>query len=233
MRSSQRGRPVSWGMIALVLFLGALTALISAYVEIRYSFNLPRLAQQDPSFVDRFGIWLQFINNFSASAIEELAKYLVAVICLAESRHVRKLSDMVVFMIFIGLGFSLVEDAIFFLDPQTDAPYRLLSFYVHSGTSAIMGYSLGRFKFHLTGYGELFRAVLGAMALHFAYNAAASLQDPPYAFYLTVMITIYISLQIFILFRRAISEEYVLEVRAKPASPTSRLLNLTKEKSPA
>jgi RsiW-degrading membrane proteinase PrsW (M82 family) len=160
--------------------------------------------------------------------IEELAKYTVAVFTVINTKHFHKMSDAITYMILIGLGFSLVEDAIFFLNPATDAPYRLLSFYVHSGTSAIIGYSLGRFKFGQAGYGELFRAVCGAILLHFGYNLATSLSGSETAFWLTVAITIYISLQIFILFRRAQVEEYEIERQDTLGGVVpSKLLNLT------
>jgi RsiW-degrading membrane proteinase PrsW (M82 family) len=230
LRAALRGTKQPWGFLLRILGYGALTAIICAVIEVRYSVSAAVVAREAPQLVGRWGAWLEVANNFSASLTEELAKYLVAVLTLLNTRHLRKISDAVLYLILIGLGFSLVEDAIFLINPNTDAPFRLLSFYVHSGTSAIIGYSFGRFRFKLAGYGELGRAVLAAVLLHFGYNLATSVRDPNASFWLTILITFFISLQVFILFRKAIIDEYNME--RKVETPGQRLLNLRK-KNPA
>ena len=219
----------SWRFFANLLVWGGVAAVIAAYVELTYSFNIPEIQAKSPALVVHYGTWYEMINNASASLIEELAKYTVAVFTILNSRQVRKLSDAIVYLILIGLGFSLIEDIIFLLNPDTVAPYRLLSFYVHSGTSAVIGYSLGRYMSGVARYPELLIAILGAIGLHFAYNLSTTLQDGHYSFYLTIAITVYISLQIFILFRKAIEEEYRLGHRFRAAT-TQKLLNLTPSK---
>lgn len=213
MRSSVRGPAAPWGFIALILAWGAVTALISAYVEIRYSFNLEKLTTEFPELVANNGHWLKLLNNVAASMIEEFAKYMIGVFTVINTRHIHKLSDTIIYLIIIGLGFSLIEDMFFLIHPDTVAPYRLMSFYIHSGTSAIMGYSLGRFKFGLASYRELIGSVVAAICLHFSYNFMTSLESP-LAFWLAVLLTVYISLQIFILFRRTVAEEERVELRA-------------------
>jgi RsiW-degrading membrane proteinase PrsW (M82 family) len=225
-RTGSRGQQEPWKFFLKIIIYGGITALISAFVEIKYSFNIPVLTKEAPQLVAKYGQWYAIINNISASLIEELAKYMVAVFCIIDTRHFHKMSDAIIYMILIGLGFSLVEDALYFLNPQTDAPYRLLSFFMHSGTSAIVGYSLGRFKFGLASYRELAVAIFGAVTLHFAYNLSTSLNDFPTSFYLTILICIYITLQIFILFHKAVLEEYQLEHNTNKNTPASRLLNL-------
>lgn len=215
MRSSSRDPKVPWKFILQILLWGAVTALVAAYVEIRYSFNLHELAQTHPSLVEQHGPWLEILNVSAVALIEELAKYMIGVFTVINTRHVHKLSDTIIYMVIIGLGFSLVEDIFFLLNPDTIAPYRLISFYVHSGTSAIIGYSLGRFKFGLASYRELAGAVVAAVGLHFAYNLTTNLSDTRLAFDLAVALTIFISLQIFILLRKTLVEEYELEQRAR------------------
>lgn len=227
MRGSQRNQIEPWSFVFKVLGFGAITAIISAFVEIKYSFNINELQEIHPELVERFGTWYELINSISASLIEELAKYTVAVFCVINTRHYHKMSDAIVYLVFIGLGFSLVEDAIFFLNPETNAPYRLISFYMHSGTSAIIGYSFGRYKFGMAKYPELIRAILGAVGLHFVYNSATTLNIQPASFYLTLAVTFYITLQVFILFRKALTEEYNLDRQLQPQHP-HRLLNLKK-----
>jgi RsiW-degrading membrane proteinase PrsW (M82 family) len=227
MRSSVRGTPISWRMISAVLLFGALAALISAFVTLRYSFNIPTLQQQLPDLVDKYKGLMILFNTVGASLVEELAKYTVAVFLLITPRQQnQKLSDTIIYMILIGLGFSLIEDWLYLLNPDTAAPYRLLSFYLHSGTCAIMGYSLGRFRFGLTGYREVFRSVCAAVLLHATYNLTTQLNNQQLALYLTFAITIFISLQIFILFRKTLEEEYRLENRRAPKPIPTKLLNL-------
>lgn len=214
MRSESRGTPVGWGLIIKVLAAGALVALISAFVTIRYT-----LSDSSPLNL--------ILNTGSASLIEELAKYMVGVFILINNQQVKRLSDVIVCMIIAGLGFSLVEDLLYIFGTDAIASYRLLSFYLHSGTSAIVGYSLGRFHFGLTGYRELARALGGAVALHATYNLATRLNNGSMAMYLTLAITLLISLQIFILFRKTIAEQTVIEIRNKPKpKPNVVLLNL-------
>ena len=229
MRSSVRGEAVSWRMIAKVLLFGALAALISAFVTIRYSFNIDVLQVQAPLLVDKYKGLMVFLNTLSAAMVEELAKYAIGVFLLitpTTQKH-QRLSDTIVFMIMVGLGFSLIEDFLFLLNPVTVAPYRLLSFYLHSGTSAIIGYSLGRFRYGLTGYKEVLRAVCAAILLHAAYNLTTELDNQPLAIYLTFALTIFISLQIFILFRRTIVEQFTIEQKMTTTKQTPiKLLNL-------
>ena len=215
MRSSQRGQREPWSFIFKILAFGALTAVISAFVELKYSFSVTALQQHSPALVAKYGNWYDFINNMSSSLIEELGKYMIGVFSLLSTKHVHKMSDTIVYLIIIGLGFSLVEDAIFLLNTDTAPILRLMSFYLHSGTSAIIGYSLGRFKFGLAGYRELVYAVFGAIGLHFAFNLTTNLGNSPLALYLAFFISMYITLQIFILFRRTLVEEYGLELRAR------------------
>jgi len=227
MRSTAKG-PASWKFIAQILIWGAVTSLIAAYVEIRYAFRIDELKQTLPDLANQHGIALEMTNNIAISAIEELGKYMVGVFTVINTRHVHKLSDTIIYMIIIGLGFSLVEDIFFLLNPETIAPYRLLSFYVHSGTSAIIGYSLGRFKFGLASYRELLGAVVAAIGLHFAYNLTTTLDNTNWGFLLAVAITLFISLQIFILLHKTLLEQYQLELRARRLSTTrTKLLHLT------
>lgn len=227
MRSTSREPVVPWKFIVQILCWGAVTALVAAYIEIRYSFDLVKLGQSHPELVNQHGPWLELINVAAIALIEELGKYMIGVFTVINTKHVHKLSDTIMYMIIIGLGFSLVEDVFFLLNPDTIAPYRLISFYVHSGTSAIIGYSLGRFKFGLASYRELMGAVIGAVGLHFAYNLTTNLSNTRLAFDLAVALTIFISLQIFILLRKTLIEEYDLEYRARRLKRAhTRLLNL-------
>ena len=224
MRNSQRGEREPWSFILKILAFGALTAILSAVVQLKYSFQLPALNQTHPALVANYGSWLEVLNNFSASLIEELGKYMLGVFSLLSTRHNHKMSDTILYLIIIGLGFALVEDAIFLANPNTVPIIRLMSFYLHSGTSAIIGYSLGRYKFGLAGYKELVIAVFSAVGLHFAFNLTTMLDNPTAALALAFALAFFISLQIFILFRKTLVEEYGIELRAQRLHHT-HLLN--------
>jgi RsiW-degrading membrane proteinase PrsW (M82 family) len=226
MRSETRGVPISWKYIFKILTAGAGVALISALVVIRYSFNIEALQETNPSIVDQYKGWMIFLNVIGAASVEELAKYTVGVFFLVSSRRVHRLTDVILAMIVAGLGFSLIEDILYLLSTDAVPAYRLLSFYLHSGTSAIMGYALGRFHFGLTGYRELMRALLAAIGLHAAYNLALNLEGTTLPLYIAFAITLFISLQIFILFRKSLEEEYVLDQRKRKKPKAVKLLNL-------
>jgi RsiW-degrading membrane proteinase PrsW (M82 family) len=230
MRRTLRGQKETWRFFATILGYGAITALISAFVELHYSFDLRKLQLQSPQLLTHFGGSYETINIFSASTIEELAKYVAAVLAITNARHFYRLSSAIVYLILIGLGFSLMEDAIFFLNPATLAPYRLLSFFVHSGTSAVIGYYLGRFRFGQAKYWQLALAVLGAIVLHFSFNIATTLSDHFISFYITLAITVFISSRIIILFRRTVEEEYALERQIFQPDSTGVLLNVNQTK---
>lgn len=214
MRSAAREPNEPWSFVMKILGGGALAAVISALVTVKYSFNLPELQQTNPTLVAEYGPWLQVMNHLAASMIEELGKYMIGVFMLLSTRHVHRMSDTIIYLIVIGLGFSLVEDAFFLLDPASSPLLRLMSFYLHSGTSAIIGYSMGRYKFGLAGSKELLLSVLAAITLHFGFNLTTELYGDA-ALYIAFGISVFITLQIFILFRRTLIEEYGLELRAK------------------
>jgi RsiW-degrading membrane proteinase PrsW (M82 family) len=214
MRSSVRGPREPWTFLLKILAGGALAAVISAIVTLKYSFNLTELVKTNPDLVNSYGIWLKMINYFSAASVEELGKYMIGVFALLSTRHTHKMSDTIIYLIIIGLGFTLVEDALFLVDPVSSPLLRLMSFYLHSGTSAIIGYSLGRYKFGLASYREVLLAVLAAITLHFGFNLTTELYGES-ALYIAFGISVFITLQIFILFRRTLIEEHGLELRAR------------------
>jgi len=231
MRSSLRGHTEPFRFMLPLFGYGAIAAAISAYVEIRYSFRLDQLAISHPALVANYGAWLQVLNSGSASLIEELAKYLVALIAILNAGHFQRLSTAITYLVIIGLGFSLIEDLIFLLNPETVPGYRLLSFFVHSGTSAIIGYSLGRFRFGLSRYRDLLLAITGAIGLHFAYNLAVSVPDYRTSLYATLALTFFISSRIFVLFHRTVQEEFRLEEQMFTPEEGTHLLHLGKGKA--
>ena len=210
LRTTSRKPPPTLLLIELAGW-GAATAVLTAVIELHFA--LPR-----------FSLGAQLINISTASIIEELAKYSVAVFLLLPSREIHRLSDATLFLILIGLGFALAEDAVFLADPSTIAPYRLLSFFLHSGTSAIIGIHLGKYLLKLEGAGRLVLGVMSAIFLHFLYDAS-TLVDGHSGFILTGLVSLLISLQVFLLFRRSVEEEFMHE-RSKRPKRKIRLINL-------
>ena len=228
MRNESGRTPLPWRVIFSVLGAGAFVAVISAFVTLKYSFDIPSLELQFPQVVDHRESLFLFLNILGAALVEELAKYTVGSFLLLSNRSIKRMSDLIACMVITGLGFALIEDILYLVTQVDVGPYRLLSFYLHAGTSAIMGYSLARFHFGLTGYRELFRAVGAAILLHLGYNLATQLDEPRISLVLSFGITMLITLQIFILYRRTLAEEYALERKLHPQkrAVNTTLLNL-------
>lgn len=231
LRGAHQDKPLPWTFLLKLFCYGGIVALVCAFITMRYSFDLTALEQSRPALVEKFRPLMVLLNTFSGALIEELGKYAVAVFILITTPFLRRLSDTLFCLIIIGLGFTIVEDLAYLAQMGTDAPYRLLSFYLHSGTSAVIGYSLGRFRFGLTGYREMFVAVTSAVLLHFGFNLATQIGTPTTSLALTAAIMVLITLQIFILFKKTLVEEYVLTCQIKPKKYPTALLNLKTEKS--
>jgi RsiW-degrading membrane proteinase PrsW (M82 family) len=202
LRYQQHRENVSWRYLLALLIGGGLAALGAAFAEMRLfpgdDFCL--------SFRDRVEPFLcrQGSEAVLAGIIEEGIKYVVGVVLVLNVRTFRQASDAIYYFILIGLGFSLTEDLAYLVLPEVLAPLRLLSFYIHSGTAAIMGYHLGRYVTRRERYTRLMAGIGGAAALHIAYNLAGLYaQDHISAAVLGVLLAAYISLQAFILFRKA------------------------------
>lgn len=210
LRSTSRKPPPALLLLQLVGW-GSVTALLSASIELHFS--LPRTAFSS-----------QFVNITLSSTLEELAKYAVAAWLLLPTHAIRKASDAPLFLILIGLGFALAEDAVFLSDPNTIAPYRLLSFFLHSGTSAIVGIHFGNYLVGQESWWRLSLGIMSAIFLHFLYNAT-TLVDGRSGTALTVLVSLLISIQVFLLYRRAVVEEFTTE-RAGTPPRRIRLLNI-------
>lgn len=215
LNTASRGERAPLPFLFKLMASGAGIALVAGILELRYVIQ--------PNEVVSTGYLITY--NVAVSLIEELAKYFVAVLLILHSRYLHKLSDGILYLIVIGLGFSLVEDALFLISPQTIAGYRLVSFYLHSGTSAIIGYWLGRYHFRTANGWQLMGGVLSAVSLHLAYNLTTYVTDRPLAAYATFCIALYISLQVFILFRKSVVEEFAIEHRTRHRHRTN-LLNI-------
>lgn len=225
-RSRQRGKQdTSRHLLNLVLW-GGLTALIAAIVEMRYSIDTDRIIEINPQLAANYGSYYDMANFAIVSLIEELAKYTVGVFIILSSKNYHRLSDSISYMILIGIGFAIIEDVFYLLDPNTIAPLRLLSFFIHAGTASIIGFAMGQFRYQLSGYRNLLKAIIWAVTLHFGYNISSSLPNTTAAFWLSLLITIYISLQVFIMFRKSLVEEYVFEKKNSPKKLPTHLLHL-------
>ena len=175
-------------------------AIISAIVEIRY---MIRINNQTATY--------DFLNSLNASVVEEIAKYAVGVFAILYSSKIHRITDVITFMIIVGLGFAITEDAVYLLNPSINAPERLISFYLHSGTAAIMGYAMGQLRFGLGGYRNLLRAIFYAIFLHLAYNSCSLLSNDKLGLWLSLGVVVCIGLQVIITFRKATANDIALE----------------------
>lgn len=202
-------------------------AMVSAIVEIRYLITPDNLNSLSQSKYQSLLPFYEFFNNFSASVIEEMAKYAVGVFIVLYSPKIRRISDVLTFMIIVGLGFALTEDVIYLLNPAVNAPERLISFYLHSGTAAIMGYAMGQLRFKHKGYRNLLKSIFYAIFLHFAYNSCSLINNRQTGLWFGVGVIIYIGAQVIIIFRKAHFHDLAIEKTER--LQTVHLLNLKKK----
>lgn len=201
LRFRQKGQAESWGFMIRLLFLGSAVALVSGIIEMRYSIRITDLKDD---LAKNYYPWYALVNFASSATIEELAKYAAAILVISRHPRLNKASDIILYFILIGLGFSLIEDVLYFIDPQTIAPYRLFSFFMHAGTAALMGGGLVRYMVGQAGYGAVVKSILGVIALHFIYNYSSQLTRPLAAWMLCGLIVAYLTVQIVILFKWAL-----------------------------
>jgi RsiW-degrading membrane proteinase PrsW (M82 family) len=200
LRRSQRGRREPWRYLIGVFLGGAAAAVLIGVVQVKLFDLSPTLDVDSATWQS---LWLVIT--------EELAKYLVAVIAITNSRHLYRLSSAITYLILVGLGFALMEDILYLLVPDSQPLPRLLSFLVHAGTSSVIGYALGRYRFGLAGYRYLSGAFILAVLLHWSFNLGVTLLDRQSATLITAAINLFVSSRIIILYRRTLLEEYKLE----------------------
>lgn len=207
-RSSQK---TPWSYFLELLFFGGLVAFVSAIVEIRYLITPGSLQGLSQSKYQTLLPFYEFFNNLSASIIEEIAKYTVGVFVVLYSTKVSRITDVITFMIIVGLGFALTEDVVYLLNPAINAPERLISFYLHSGTAAIMGYAMGQLRFKHKGYRNLMKSIFYAIFLHLAYNSCSLIENKQLGLWLSVAVIVYIGAQVVVIFRKAYFHDLAIE----------------------
>ncbi len=215
LRRGQRGKPEPWRYLLGVLCGGALAAIVVAVVQLRY------LLTPHPALNPDLALWQSLLQVIA----EELAKYLVALIAITNSRHLYRLSSAIVYLILVGLGFALMEDTLYLLLPAVSPLPRLLSFLVHAGTGAVIGYALGRYRFGLAGYRYLLGAFTLAVILHWSFNLGTTLLDRNAAALITVAINLFVSSRVYSLYKRTQLEEYKLERELMGEPEPTKLLN--------
>jgi RsiW-degrading membrane proteinase PrsW (M82 family) len=220
---SRRTPPLSWSLILSFLGAGAVVAITSAIIVLRFSFSTAQLMGELSAYAGQLVVF----NIVAAASVEEIGKYALGVFLLLSNRSIKRASDIIALLIIAGLGFALLEDMLYLLSPSTEPLYRLLSFYLHAGTSAIIGYSLGRFHVGAAGYREVAGAVIGAIALHASYNLTTRLPDARASLALSVLFTILITVQMFILYRKIVATEEATLPPAPTKKPATQLLNTT------
>lgn len=167
------------------LSLGAIAAILSLWI------NTP---------------WTGLTATVGKASLEELFKYSLGSLILLTIKPIQ-LRQIIAVMVLVGLGFALLEDFFHFLDPAILATPRLFSFYLHAGTSAIMGYGLGQFRTGKGGYLGLIGSIFIAIFGHSLFNLATQIANPTHALIVTSIITILLTLAIFWLWQRAQSQK--------------------------
>lgn len=124
----------------------------------------------------------------AAPVIEETAKALGLPIV---RRQLDELEDGIIYGTAIGLGFAATETLLYVRDAlatsgaslavETVAMRSVSSLLLHATACGLVGFGYGRARLAGRGFGAVLPFLVGAMALHAAYNALVAL-DPNYGF---------------------------------------------------
>jgi RsiW-degrading membrane proteinase PrsW (M82 family) len=200
-------KPIQPKLVRSIFLVGGVTALVIALIiyQFQSGFGLLTAAAQS-DYTSSAAIAL-FIVIFVGAIAEELAKYFIGISMLVTNNLVRTVSDAVRLMVIAGIGFTLFEDALFLIQPDINPWVRILSFYFHSGTAALIGYGLGKFRFGLGGYRTLIVCVSGAILLHLAYNVASLIDNGTLSILMLCALALLSTLPVFVLYNRALRKE--------------------------
>jgi protease PrsW len=138
------------------------------------------------------------VGDFSVftawALIEEVLKYSMAAIFILWRNAVDEISDYVIYMITVALGFAAAENILFLIDPVSSG-YFATSFFtgdvrfigstlLHVVASSAIGFSLA-FSFKRRPGERIIASAIGlilAIALHTGFNMLIINQDASYAF---------------------------------------------------
>ena len=147
-----------------------------------------------------------FFASMGVGIIEEACKFLPLAVLLYRKRYFNEHTDGVIYFAIAGLGFGLPENILYSLQFGADVGLArlILTPFFHAATTAMIGYFLAKGK--LAGhvwYKITPLALAVAMVLHGMYDFGLA-SGVPFLVGLSILITLGISVSLFIFFSKAI-----------------------------
>jgi RsiW-degrading membrane proteinase PrsW (M82 family) len=188
-RSSDKSEPEPSTLMRRCFYVGIASCIVaSVYETIAISLiGLPEDvlalgASQQPLLLTSLGLLL-------IAPMEELFKYVVLRLSVYRSHDFNQVFDGIVYGITVALGFSFVENLMYFVHlytSQNTLPFititimrGTISTFGHVTFTAILGYYLGRAKFSASGRGWLVvQGLVFASLLHFIFDFLLSSHFP-------------------------------------------------------
>ena len=147
--------------------------------------------------------------------IEELCKFLPLALFIYGKRYFNEHTDGVIYFAAAGLGFGLPENIIYTLEygAGTGILRMILTPFFHAATTAVIGYFLVRTK--ISGKSKLAvpLALLAIIIVHGLYDFGA-FSGQPALIIMSLMITLTLSVGIFLLYMRATERDQALGMSA-------------------
>jgi len=157
------------------LFLGGMASVVVAVIAENYIAGIV----SDPNA--RYVLW---------AAVEEILKIAVVLIVALHTVHYDEPIDAMMYCITVALGFAALENAFFLMSPLSTgditrsivtADMRFIgAVLVHVVSSAFIGFTIG-YAFYRSWWvkcGALIVGILGAIAIHAAFNISITNGDP-------------------------------------------------------
>ncbi len=150
-------------LLFLGLFYGALFAPVIAYFENYILLFLPISGRVFEVFYHSFLV---------ASLVEEFFKFIIVYFLIKNNNNFNEKYDGVVYCVFVSLGFALVENILYVINPviggfDTAIARSIFSVPAHSLFGVNMGYYFSMYKFEQK---PLFLAFLSPFILHGFYD---------------------------------------------------------------
>jgi RsiW-degrading membrane proteinase PrsW (M82 family) len=142
------------------------------------------------------------------AVIEESCKFLPLAFLIYKRKFFNEHTDGVIYFALAGLGFGLPENILYTLQGGTQTGLTRLFFtpIFHATTTAIVGYFLAKRKLAHRSPWIVIVPLAGAILLHGFYDFGL-LSDKPAFAYLSILITLCLTGNLFFLFSRATSHD--------------------------
>ena len=111
-----------------------------------------------------FSTSIIFQSFIVAGLVEEAVKFVALKYTIFRDKEFNEQVDGIVYAVFLGLGFALVETFVLSTNYTTDIVRSVTAIPAHALFACVMGYYLGKFKFHKKWHILFFALVIPAFS---------------------------------------------------------------------